>query len=248
MSSRRNAMIAILFFSSAFLHAVTLSSKFSYTKSQLNFTGEQILLARRNNNIVTKSPHLTPMEFASAAFQISGLYSPLLGIYAELGSDYALHGNQIFGSGSLNIKPHNFSPYLGIGAYYTSQNNAQLELGAKIAYLGYDLSNTGTGTLFNGYTVFTATALKTFPTDINFNITYPITDRMHSYVGLAYGMNFLNSELPSSEVMPNVYQSGLFAEPSGTTAAYIGDYYRTQYVDMKFNKISLGLKLNIKEF
>lgn len=248
MSSRRNAMIAILLFTSASLHAVTISSKLSYTESQLNFTGQQILVARKNNNVVTRSPHFTPLEFASAGFQISGLYSPILGLYGELGADYALHGSQIFASGSMNIKPHNFSPYLGIGAYYETQNSAQLELGAKIAYLGYDLSNTGTGTLFNGYTVLSATGLKAFPTDINFNITYPITDRMHTYVGVAYGLNFLNSELPCSEVMPNVYQAGLFAEPSGTTAAHIGDHFRTQFVDMKLNKISLGLKLNIKEF
>lgn len=257
MSSTRNFMITILLMAAVSLHAITLSTKVSMTQSQFALSTSSILYPPYSEKASVKfvydratyssrAPHLTPMDYVSGSIQGSGMINNLLGLYGEFGSIYTLHGSQMFASGSLKVAPNDFSPFIGLGVYYTAQNAASVELGLSFGYLPFDLSTETSGTLFHNYTEFSASGVVAYPTNVNLTLTYPFNDRIHSYVALSYGLHFIGSTLPVTDPLSEDQRSALLEEPSSPQAAYIGDYYG-KYVDVKQNGISVGLKLDIKE-
>jgi len=237
------------------LSAVTISSQVSISETQLSFSGVTYLTPHFSddaNKVIkylgdkTNSAHLTPIQFMSTSIQASQMVHRVLGVYGELGTQYALHNSQIFASGSLEIKPQNFNPFLGIGTYYTAQNDARIELGANIAYLAYDLASNDTGTLFYGYKKILSKNLKAYPTDIQLSLSYPITENIQSVFSYAHSVSIFKTQLPINNNITDDHQSALLEEPINPKALYIGDYYG-ESADLQLNRLSIGIKLNIKE-
>lgn len=196
--------------------------------------------------IISNTEHHTQMDMISGNLQLSGMYTSLLGIYGELGLLHPINGEQIFAHGSLAITPHRINPFLGIGGYYTAQNGSIAELGLGLTHLRYDLASLSTGALFNGYTALLEEGLNANNLDIKFKLTFPFTERLHSFIGLSYGFNFFGSNLPIAENIPHTERSAL-VEPPLTENAYLGNYYGNQ-AHFHLNQLSIGTKLIISDF
>lgn len=261
MPSTRSFIIAPLALLTISLQAMTLSSQLSFSDSQLSFKGRTQLTPNyatsatdenySGKGIASTAAHHVPLGFVSANLQLEGAYSKLIGLYGEIGSDYSLDNTQLFASGSLHIKPNNHNPFIGLGAFYTAQNAARIGIGLKLGYLGYELTSDNTGTLFNGYDEISAKNLSAFPTHVKLHLSLPVSERMHGFFDFNYGLNLLSSTLPFNPKIGSHHfnNSALLANPNAsdeTKARYIGDYYGPS-ADIVLNKLSVGLKIDIKD-